>query len=462
MMFTFMPFTAFADETPNVPSGAEWGGPDLHGVVGTTELGDFTPDVSSVTVHYSNGPDRRFIYRERDFADDIDVITMGLFIDETMDAQDDEVWDDTLASIGVFHEEEEQAAFQLGDNTVKLSIVVPYVVSGEGTDDEVIDHEIFTIDADAFCFYDNKPLEVEFIPADGFVPTCRIGKDYLTEEMFYGEGNTFKVTYEGYMGVDADEYGTYPWYYEYAKGKNYNGDTVEGFFRKGDVNESPFILDEGKDVNLSKGTHEVEFKYSEYVSELDETFTVPFTVTVKAEKLGAFTNYPIYSYTGKVIQPKFKVYDSENKVIPAKEYTVSKAAAKKLGWYTVTIKFKDTAKYPASITGYYGIGPKKPVLTRVNAGKKKLLVKWKKYKKSELKNIDMMIIEFSTDKHFLNGVKKVKVSKSQIKKGKKLVKGLKKGKKYYVRAYVYKNIKQNGVKTRMESANSKVMTKKTK
>ena len=462
MLFTFMPFAVFADESaPDagpMPISVEWSTTILHGYVGTTRLQEYS-DQSSFTVRYrdDSGVESTKVFKYID-PDDTDA---GIFIDDSLDATDASVMEDPLAYIGVFHMEEEQAPFKLGNNTAKLSVEVPYIASGAGTNNVVINRVAFTVDVDVFCFYDNKPIKVEFVPAAGFTPTCRIGGDYLTEEIFYGEGNKFVVTYEGYSGT-GDVYDTYPWEYIYAKGKNYDGETVEGFFRKGKVNESQFTLDEGRDVNLGKGTHEVDFSYSEYVSELDEVFTVPFKVKVKADKFDAYTNYPVYSYTGKVIQPKFKVYDSENNIIPAKEYTVSKAKAKKLGWYTVTIKFKDTSKYPASITGYYGIGPKKPVLTKVNAGKKKLLVKWKRYKTSELKKIDGMVIQLSTDKHFLNGVKTVKVSKKEIKKGKKLVKGLKKGKKYYVRAYVYKSIKQDGVKFKMESAESKVLSKKTK
>ena len=60
MMFTLMPLAAFADEAPVEPTGVKWESPDLHGVVGTTQLGDFTPGLNKVTVHYSDGSDRKF------------------------------------------------------------------------------------------------------------------------------------------------------------------------------------------------------------------------------------------------------------------------------------------------------------------------------------------------------------------------------------------------------------------
>jgi hypothetical protein len=73
-----------------------------------------------------------------------------------------------------------------------------------------------------------------------------------------------------------------------------------------------------------------------------------------------------------------------------------------------------------------------------------------------------MYIELSTDRQFFNNYKSVKLSKSAVKSGKKLVKGLKKGKKYYVRMYAYKTVKQDGNKFQMPSNDSKIKYKKTK
>ena len=96
------------------------------------------------------------------------------------------------------------------------------------------------------------------------------------------------------------------------------------------------------------------------------------------------------------------------------------------------------------------------------AGKKKLTVKWKKPSATQLKRIDGYYIELSTDKYFMGNYKRVRVSKSDVRKGKKLVKNLRKGKKYYVRLYAYKTVTQDGEKFKMGSGYSKVKTIKVK
>lgn len=87
----------------------------------------------------------------------------------------------------------------------------------------------------------------------------------------------------------------------------------------------------------------------------------------------------------------------------------------------------------------------KPTLKTVKilkpkAAKKSATIKWKKVTKKNLKKIKKIEIQYSTDKNFKKGVKKKYVSamKTSYK-----VKGLKKGKKYYVRIRAY--TKKNGV-----------------
>ena len=157
-----------------------------------------------------------------------------------------------------------------------------------------------------------------------------------------------------------------------------------------------------------------------------------------------------------------KVYDYKDELVDPSEYTVSSEKAKKMGWYEATITFKDKEKYVDSINAYYSIGPASPKLTKVTAGKKRLTVKWNKMSAKKLKKIDGFYIEVSTDSDFLNIVKNVKVSKKAFKSKKKLIKGLKKGKTYYVRMYSYKNITQDGEKETILSNFSKVLHKKTK
>ena len=183
----------------------------------------------------------------------------------------------------------------------------------------------------------------------------------------------------------------------------------------------------------------------------------------KATKYEPYANWPIYTYNGSVKKPVFKVYyGSGDKVLDPSEYEVKYEPVKKMGWYDAEIVFKDKEKFTSSIYGSYGIGPAAPKLTKLVAGKKSLTVKWKKPTAKQLKNVDGYYIELSTDKNFIGNYRKVYVRKKAVKSGKKLVKKLKKGRKYYVKMYAYKKITQDGEKFKMPSADSKIKYKKTK
>lgn len=73
-------------------------------------------------------------------------------------------------------------------------------------------------------------------------------------------------------------------------------------------------------------------------------------------------------------------------------------------------------------------------ILKPKAGKKSATIKWKKIVKKYLKKIKQVEIQFSTDKSFKKGVKTkyAKATKTSYK-----LKGLKKGKKYYVRIRAY-------------------------
>lgn len=438
------------------PVSVTWDGAyPLRGTIGTYTIYNLdTPDQAAVVVVFSDNSIRRYVCT----SSPVDGDDECRFLDESLDAQDD--WDEEGACAFVLVDEEENEAFAEGANDgVRMLVNVPYE---EG---EEVSYKTLTTTVDVICSYDRYPLSAEFIPAEGFTPKAYIGYNYLDTSSFYGEGNAFKVMYKGY---DADgNVSEFPNYFYYAKGTNVAGEAVEGFFRTsdgstGDVNKPSFELAEGKEAELKNGSNEVEFEYEEFVDELGKPVRVKFTIDVNVKEHNAYANYPVYGFTGKVIQPTFKVFDSEDRLIPASEYTVGKATAAAMGWYQVTITFKDKSKYEDSITGYYAIGPKKPKLTSITAGKKKLTVKWKKLSKLQLKLVDGMVIELATDKNFNNIQKTVKVSKKQIKSGKKVVKGLKKGKKYYVRVHVFKNVTQNGEKITVPAPDSNVKSKKTK
>ena len=91
------------------------------------------------------------------------------------------------------------------------------------------------------------------------------------------------------------------------------------------------------------------------------------------------------------------------------------------------------------VTETASIAMLKPTLKAVKIAKPKIAkgyatIKWKKVAKKDLKKIKKIQIQYSTDKNFKKGVK-TKYAKASATSYK--IKGLKKGKKYYVRIRAY-------------------------
>ena len=490
MILTFMPAAVFAESSPAEngvpdlgpqfdstllaadaneigsdavkPVSAEWTAPyELRGVIGTDEIFNmYTPDLASFELTYSDGSTKEFVCRRFEMKDE-----QGEIWDEWYSFMVEGGDEDELTSFIyplVDDDWENPIRFKEGINQVPLVIFVPYEITDEETGET--DYDLFEVNTEVQvnCYADQIPTAVEFIPAEDFTAKCFAGYNWVSEYNFYGDGNAFRVTYEGYDEETGGKSEFTRTYY-YAKDKTSSGEEEEGFFYKGNVNLMRFEF-EGNDFNFEIGTHNIDFVYEEYITELDETVSVPFTVSITADRYDAYSSIPICTYTGKVVKPKFVIYNSyDDSVIPSSAYTIATVKNKKMGWYETTVTFKDKTKYTDSIQAYYGIGPAAPKLKSLTAGKKKLTVKWKKLTKKQLKNIDGFYIEIATDKDFIYNYKSIHVKKSQVKKGYKVIKNLKKGKKYYVRINAYKNIKDSdGDKYEMPSEYSKVKSKKTK
>jgi hypothetical protein len=129
----------------------------------------------------------------------------------------------------------------------------------------------------------------------------------------------------------------------------------------------------------------------------------------------------------------------------------------------MTVRIKDEYKYKYNtdkVFVRYGIGPSVPRISGLVLGKSNVAVKWRKLTSKQLKNIDGVCIVLSTDKQFINNRRKITISKKAFKSGRSVIKNLKKikgYKGYYVKAYSYKYIKQDGRRIKMPSADSKVM-----
>ena len=420
MMITFMPAAAFAaedDAASAVPVSAEYEGAALRGVVGTSRVLSLENPATAgnrFAVKFSDGSEKLFIWPDENEESSASYPEGAFVYDEN-----------TYLYAEVYEDEDDPVSFAEGLNEdVTLQLNIHYIADGE----EVL--QSLTTDTMVVCTYDNKPLDIQFVPAEGFTPECTAGPNYLTEEMFYGEGNQIVVTFEGW-NEEYQGYRVFKRRMMYFNKTDEAGNTWEGFALNGNPERyGEFTLDSGFYCEPDFGeTVDAEFSYTEYIPEFDTYETVNFTVPVKATKYAPYAEWKIYNYTGKVITPVFKVYNNDDKLIDHSEYEVAYEPTSKMGVYDAVITFKDKEKYVDSITASYGIGPAAPKITKLVAGKKSLTVKWKKLTKAQLKNVDGFYIELATNKSFSKNYKRVWVSKKTVKSGKKLIKGLKKGKR---------------------------------
>ena len=332
-----------------------------------------------------------------------------------------------------------------------------------------------------------KAVSIEFKPADSFIMHGLIGLNEIEESHFYGEGNCFDVTYETQedgettateMQGDGETTATetqgdgettpYTVEYVYVKTEDESGEAVEGFFEAGDVKKEQLELGLGdNDFDLREGDHDLEVTYIDYVDWQDDPIRLPLRFTLRADKYDLYCSWKVYDYTGKAVTPKFVVRRmTDDKVVPASEYTYTAPKKKAMGYYDVDIMFKDEFKdrylHPV-ITATYGIGPARPVIKTLKGGRKTITVNWKKFTAKQLKTIDGMHILAATDKHFYKNLKTYTIKGKALKNTKKVLKGLKAKKKYYVVMFTYKKkVKQAGYTFSMQSDDSKIKSAKTK
>ena len=161
-------------------------------------------------------------------------------------------------------------------------------------------------------------------------------------------------------------------------------------------------------------------------NKVTETKTIYAPKTMKLSKT-------TYTYTGKAKKPSVIVKDSRGNVIAKTNYDVTYAKGrKKVGKYTVKVTFKGDYSGIKKLT--FKINPPKTTIKSVKAGKKSLVVKWKK----KTKEVTGYEIQYSTSKNFKKGTKTIKVKSA--KKTSVTIKKLKAKKKYYVRIRTYKKV----------------------
>ena len=138
-----------------------------------------------------------------------------------------------------------------------------------------------------------------------------------------------------------------------------------------------------------------------------------------------------FYYNGKAQTPVITVKDAKGNTLKyGTDYTLtySSATRKAIGKYAVKVKFK--GNYAGSALLYYTINPAKPAISSIAAGKKALVLKWKK-----AASVSGYQIQYSTNASF-SGAKTVTVKGAATLA--KTITGLQSGKTYYVRIRSYK------------------------
>ena len=170
-----------------------------------------------------------------------------------------------------------------------------------------------------------------------------------------------------------------------------------------------------------------------------ETINAPKTIKLSKAR---------YIYDGKSKKPVVNVIDNKGQVISGSFYKISYQNNKKIGKATVTVRFQ--GNYTGTLKGTFEICPKGTSVTNIKSGEKAFSLKWKK-QTSQTSGYE---IAYAADASFRKKSTKTVVLKSN-KTTSKEVKGLKPGKKYYVKVRTYKEVKSGSKKVKIYSDWSK-------
>ena len=155
-------------------------------------------------------------------------------------------------------------------------------------------------------------------------------------------------------------------------------------------------------------------------------------------------------YTGNSRKLSIVVKDGNTTLINGVDYSISYSNNIKVGTATVTITGK--GNYEGKVTRTYKINPKGTSLKKLTKGKKQFKATWKA-QKTQTSGYE---VQYSTNKNFKSGNKKVTIKKNETTSN--TVKKLKAKKKYYVRIRTYKTV--NGKKFYSSWSKSKIVKTK--
>ncbi len=164
----------------------------------------------------------------------------------------------------------------------------------------------------------------------------------------------------------------------------------------------------------------------------DYTGTRKVTFIIKPAKLSKCTFGALKDtvYSGAAKKPAVTVKFGATKLKKGMDYTVAYRNNTEVGTATVTLTGKGNFTGTKKLT--FAINPKRVPISKLAAGTKQLSVEW-----TARKDVTGYEIEYGLNRRLTDGTT-VKVKKAAT--AKKLIKGLKSGKKYYVRIRAYRKV----------------------
>ena len=182
----------------------------------------------------------------------------------------------------------------------------------------------------------------------------------------------------------------------------------------------------GDAIELPAGTYFFKIERKQwYAGAYSFQIADPIPIAKTSIKLSEST----YTFDGYAKTPSVTVTYNGSTLVNSRNYTVSYSANKSAGIGKVTVTGKSA--YAGSVTKTFKIKPSRPSIKAVKGVKKGFKATWAKKSKVEATGYQ---VQYSTKKS-------MKGAKTKTVKGtSKTVKGLKAGKRYYVRVRAYKTV----------------------
>lgn len=202
----------------------------------------------------------------------------------------------------------------------------------------------------------------------------------------------------------------------------------------------------GEPIELAAGTYYVSV--GAFLNNDGYAYSFQLADPLPLSKVSVRLSQTKYDYAGRAFQPVVSAFYGGTRLVSGTDYTVSYSANKNAGIGKVAIT--GLGAYAGRITKAFTIRPTKPSMKSVKAVKGGFKATWRKKSRAEATGFQ---VQYSTSK----SMKKAKTK--AVKGTSKTIKGLKKGKRYYVRVRAYKTVGKTKVYSAW-SSKTRVTTKK--